>query len=91
MGPITWLLISEIYPIRIRAQAMSIATFANWLSNYVVSLTFLPIMYIITPSGAFFLYGFIALFALMFVFKRVPETKGKSLTEISKELHVNSL
>lgn len=91
MGPITWLLISEIYPIRIRGQAMSIATFANWLSNYVVSLTFLPVMYILTPSGAFFLYGFIALLALMFVFKRVPETKGKSLTEISRELHVNSL
>lgn len=91
MGPITWLLISEIYPIRIRGQAMSIATFANWLSNYIVSLTFLPIMYILTPSGAFLLYGFIALFALLFVFKRVPETKGKSLVEISKELNVNSL
>lgn len=91
MGPITWLLISEIYPLRIRGQAMSIATFANWLSNYIVSLTFLPIMYLLTPSGAFLLYGFIALFALLFVFKRVPETKGKSLTEISKELNVNSL
>ncbi|MGL4347904.1 MAG: MFS transporter [Chlamydiales bacterium] len=91
MGPITWLLISEIYPIRIRGQAMSIATFANWLSNYIVSLTFLPIMYMLTPSGAFLLYGFIALFALLFVFKRVPETKGKSLVEISKELNVNSL
>lgn len=91
MGPITWLLISEIYPIRIRGQAMSIATFANWLSNYVVSLTFLPVMYILTPRGAFFLYGVITLLALMFVFKRVPETKGKSLTEISRELHVNSL
>lgn len=91
MGPITWLLISEIYPVRIRGHAMSIATFANWLSNYIVSLTFLPIMYLLTPSGAFLLYGFITLFALLFVSKRVPETKGKSLTEISKELHVNSL
>lgn len=91
MGPITWLLISEIYPIRIRGQAMSIATFANWLSNYIVSLTFLQIMYLLTPGGAFLLYGFIAFFALLFVFRRVPETKGKSLTEISKELHLNSL
>lgn len=91
MGPITWLLISEIYPIRIRGQAMSIATFANWLSNYLVSLTFLQIMDLLTPGGAFFLYGLIAFFALLFVFRRVPETKGKSLSDISKELHLNLL
>ena len=91
MGPITWLLISEIYPVRIRGPAMSIATFANWFSNYIVSLTFLQIMYLLSPGGAFVLYGFIAFIALVFVYKKVPETKGKSLTEISKELHVNSL
>jgi len=89
MGPIPWLIISEIYPLSIRGHAMSLATFANWLANYFMALTFLDLVHLLSPSGAFFLYGCIGIVALFFILKRVPETKGKSLETLSKELKIN--
>jgi len=87
LGPVAWLIISEIYPHQIRGRAMSLAIFANWVSNYIVSLTFLTLIEKITSAGAFFLYAAICGFAFYFVFRFVPETKGKTLKQIEKDLN----
>jgi sugar porter (SP) family MFS transporter len=82
LGPIAWLIISEIYPMGIRGRAMGIATFANWTSNYLISLSFLTLVDLLGKSFTFWLYAIIGIFALWFVIKKVPETKGKTLKEI---------
>ena len=87
IGPVAWLIISEIYPHQIRGRAMSLAIFANWVSNYIVSLTFLTLIEKITSAGAFFLYAAVCGFALYFVYRFVPETKGKTLKQIEKDLN----
>ncbi|NGX28145.1 MAG: putative metabolite transport protein CsbC [Candidatus Anoxychlamydiales bacterium] len=84
LGPVTWLIISEIYPMGIRGRAMGIAIFANWTCNYIVSLTFLNLVGFFGKSGAFWFYGVICLLGLWFVIKKIPETKGKELKEIQK-------
>ncbi|NGX62955.1 MAG: putative metabolite transport protein CsbC [Candidatus Anoxychlamydiales bacterium] len=82
LGPVAWLIISEIYPMGIRGRAMGIAIFANWTCNYIVSLTFLTLVDFLGKSGTFWLYAAIGLLALWFVIKKIPETKGKELKEI---------
>jgi sugar porter (SP) family MFS transporter len=83
LGPIVWLMISEIYPLRNRAQAVAVSTAANWGANFLVSLTF-PIMTSRIGSSATFLtYAALGVVTLFFVLARVPETKGKTLEEIS--------
>jgi SP family galactose:H+ symporter-like MFS transporter len=85
LGPIMWVVISEIYPLQVRGRAMGIATFANWLFNYLVSLTFLDLIEILGSAGTFFLYAVIGICALLFIYRFIPEMKGKSLEEIEKE------
>jgi len=83
LGPIVWLMISEIYPLRNRAQAVAVSTASNWGANFLVSLTF-PVM--TTRLGApvtFFTYAALGVLTLVFVLTRVPETKGKTLEEIT--------
>lgn len=82
LGPVAWLIISEVYPLGIRGRAMGIATFANWVSNYFVSLTFLTLMENLGTSGTFWLYAIICFLGLWFVIKLVPETKGKTFEQI---------
>lgn len=89
LGPIPWLLISEIFPLKIRGRAMGIAVFANWFCNYLVSLTFLSMLQGLGASGTFWLYTVICMLALWFVIKKVPETKGKTLEEIQRYFHRN--
>jgi SP family galactose:H+ symporter-like MFS transporter len=84
LGPVTWLLISEIYPLKIRGRAMGIATFANWTCNYLVSISFLSLIEKMGAGATFWLYALISLFALWFVGKKVPETKGKTLEQIQQ-------
>ncbi len=86
MGPIPWLIISEIYPPVIRGQAMSLAVFCNWVANYFIALTFLDLAKGLTFAGAFFFYALIGLIAIFFIWKRIPETKGKSLDTIEKQI-----
>ena len=91
-GPICWVLISEIFPNTIRSQATAIAVAAQWIFNFIVSSTFVPMYNMRVGSmgvnfGHFFsyaLYGVICLLAALFVWKMVPETKGKSLEEMNK-------
>ncbi len=82
LGPIFWLLISEIYPLKLRGLAMSVATDANWGSNLLITLTFLTLIQLLGATGTFWLYGLVTVLAWFFAYFMVPETKGKSLEEI---------
>jgi sugar porter (SP) family MFS transporter len=86
LGPVFWLMIAEIYPLKIRGPAMSVATVANWGANFLVSFTFLTLTGAISREGVFWLYGGIGIVAILFFAKLVPETKDKSLEQIEQEL-----
>ena len=81
-----WLLIAEIYPLKIRGAAMSVASMANWGANFLVTVSFLTLLSAIGGVGVFFLFGFLTLVALGYFWRKVPETKGRSLQEIEREL-----
>ncbi|MCB1110902.1 MAG: sugar porter family MFS transporter, partial [Chlamydiia bacterium] len=84
LGPIGWLLNSEIYPLHIRGKAMGVSVSANWISNFIVTATFLSLIQLLGKSGTFWLYGLIGFLGLFFIWRRVPETKSKSLEEIEE-------
>jgi sugar porter (SP) family MFS transporter len=86
LGPVVWLLIAEIFPLRVRGQAASIATMANWLANLVVAVSYLSIISAIGRTGTFISYAVVTALSLIYVIKKVPETKGLSLSEIEAEL-----
>jgi len=83
-GPITWVIISEIFPTRIRGLAVSIGSFSLMVTGFFITLTNPVLIESIMPSGTFFLYAGLTLPAIWFIWKFVPETKGKSLEEIEK-------
>jgi SP family galactose:H+ symporter-like MFS transporter len=85
LGPVFWLMISEIYPLNIRGKAMSVASLANWGSNFIVSLTFLLLINAFGQTGTFWLYGAIGVVTWFFVYFMVPETKGRTLEEIEAD------
>lgn len=82
-GPICWVLIAEIFPNTIRGKAVAIAVAFQWIFNYLVSSTF-PAMYEFSPVFAYGLYGVICVLAALFVWKMVPETKGKTLEDMTR-------
>ncbi|MBU2839876.1 sugar porter family MFS transporter [Acidithiobacillus thiooxidans] len=85
LGPIFWLLISEIFPLAIRGRAMSLATVINWLSNMLVAGVFLDLVGAIGRGATFLIYALITFLAILFTLKLVPETKGLSLEEIERQ------
>jgi sugar porter (SP) family MFS transporter len=86
LGPVFWLLISEIYPLAIRGAAMSVATIANWSANFLVTVSFLTIKNAIGGMGVFLMFGSLTLVALVYFFAKVPETKGRSLQDLEQDL-----
>ncbi|WP_026327252.1 sugar porter family MFS transporter [Proteiniphilum acetatigenes] len=86
LGPITWVVISEIFPNKIRGLAMAISTFALWSACFVLTYTFPLLNSWLGAYGTFWLYGFICLSGFLFIYRNLPETKGKSLETIEKEL-----
>ena len=86
LAPVTWVVLSEIFPNRIRGVAMSIATFALWTACFVLTYTFPLLNKLLNASGTFWLYGIICIFGFWFILRKLPETKGKSLEEIEHEL-----
>jgi len=82
LGPVFWLVLSEIYPLNIRGRAMSIGTAANWSVNLIVAITFLTLTQVLGGAATFWLYGIVGVGAWLFAFFLVPETKGKTLEEI---------
>ena len=84
VGTGTWVMMSEICPTRVRGRAMSVATVCLWCGTLLVTLTFLSLVNLFTASGAFLLYAIIAIAAFLFVWRVVPETKGRTLEEIER-------
>lgn len=82
LAPITWVVLSEIFPNKIRGAAMALATTALWSACFVLTYTFPILNKLLDASGTFWLYGFICLLGFLFILKKLPETKGKSLEEI---------
>jgi sugar porter (SP) family MFS transporter len=86
LGPVFWLMIAEIFPLKIRGAAMSVCTVANWGFNFLVSFTFLQLIQTAGKGGAFFLYAGLGVLAVLFFARKVPETRGRSLEQIESEL-----
>jgi sugar porter (SP) family MFS transporter len=82
LGPIMWLMISEIFPLQQRGQGTSLAVCAQWGFNMIVSSTFPSLLHAVGSRFTFWSYAFLCLIGLVFVVKKVPETKGKVLEEI---------
>ncbi|KAM0950138.1 putative major facilitator, sugar transporter, major facilitator superfamily [Dioscorea sansibarensis] len=83
IGPVCWVLTSEIYPLRFRAQASALGAVGNRLSSGLISMSFLSVSHAISVGGTFFVFSAISAVSVVFVYCCVPETKGKSLEEIT--------
>lgn len=86
LAPVTWVVLSEIFPNRIRGAAMAVATIALWLACFILTYTFPLLNHFFGASGTFWLYGLISIAGFMFIYKKLPETKGKSLEAIENEI-----
>ena len=86
LGPIMWLMIAEIYPLKVRGLGASLATCFNWLSNLIVAFSFLSIVQAIGVSTTFMIYFVMCLVSIVFVYFLVPETKGMSLEQLESNL-----
>jgi sugar porter (SP) family MFS transporter len=86
LGPVFWLMISEIFPLELRGPAMAVCTMANWGFNFIVSFTFLTLVDVLGKAGTFWLYAVIGAIAVAYFARSVPETKGRSLEEIQEDL-----
>jgi sugar porter (SP) family MFS transporter len=84
LGPIFWLLNAEIYPLEVRSKAAAAGTMANWLFNFIVSLTFLSLIDALGSGGAFLFYAAMCAITFVFCMRLVPETKGKHLEDITQ-------
>ncbi len=84
-GPVTWVVISEIFPIKLRGVAMSVATFALWVAVYLVTQTFPILLEQAGPSMTFWIFCGMSALGFLFTWFNVPETKGKTLEEIERE------
>ncbi len=86
LGPIVWVLLSEIFPQGVRAKALALCTLISWMSNYFVVLSFPGLIASLGTPITFGMYGLLSLFAYAFYLRYIPETKGKSLEQLEKLL-----
>ena len=86
LGPVTWTLLAEIFPHRVRGIAMATCTFALWVGCCTLTFSFPSMNAALGSSGTFWIYSAICCCAFVFLFRNCPETKGKSLEELEKEL-----
>ncbi|MBQ8127588.1 MAG: MFS transporter [Prevotella sp.] len=86
LGPVTWTLLAEIFPHRVRGIAMATCTFALWVGCCTLTFSFPSMNAALGSSGTFWVYSAICLCAFIFLFRRCPETKGQSLEQLEKEL-----
>jgi SP family galactose:H+ symporter-like MFS transporter len=82
MGPVFWLMSSEVFPNRLRASGASISALFNWAANLLISITFLSLIGLAGKPATFWMYAFLGVLALLFCWWLVPETKGRSLERI---------
>ena len=86
LGPVTWTLLAEIFPNRVRGIAMATCTFALWVGCCTLTFFFPPMNATLGTYGSFWVYAAICICAFVFLYRRCPETKGKSLEQLEKEL-----
>ena len=86
LGPVTWTLLAEIFPHRVRGIAMATCTFALWVGCCTLTFSFPPMNAALGSSGSFWIYSAICVCAYIFLFRNCPETKGKTLEELEREL-----
>lgn len=86
LGPVTWTLLAEIFPNQIRGVAMAVCTFALWVGCCTLTFSFPSMNAALGSSGTFWIYSSICLCAFIFLWRRCPETKGKTLEQLEKEL-----
>jgi len=86
LAPVTWVVISEIFPNRIRGAAMSVAVTSLWIACFILTYTFPFLNARLGSAGTFWLYAGICVVGFLFILRRLPETKGKSLEEIERQL-----
>jgi MFS family permease len=91
LGPVFWLMISEIFPLSLRSKAMSVCTAANWVANFLVSYFFLQLIGAAGRPATFWIYAGLGVLAVAFFAARVPETKDRSLEQIEREIGGESL
>jgi MFS family permease len=85
MGPVVWTLISEIFPNRVRGRAVSVATATNWFAAFLVTQFFLTVVDAIGEATTFIIFAVLCAVTYVFVYRYVPETKGRSLEEIQAD------
>lgn len=86
LAPILWVILSEIFPNRVRGAAMALATFALWVACFILTYTFPLLNKMMGAAGTFWIYAGICIAGFLFVLAKLPETKGKTLEEIEKQL-----
>jgi MFS family permease len=86
LAPVTWVVIAEIFPNRIRGPAVSVAVSALWIASFALTFTFPLLNQLLKTAGTFWLYSVICLAGLVFILLRVPETKGKTLEQIEHDI-----
>lgn len=86
LAPVTWVVLSEIFPNRLRGVAMSIATFSLWVASFFLTFTFPILNDLLGSYGTFWVYSIVCILGYLFIKHKLPETKGKSLEEIEFEL-----
>jgi MFS family permease len=85
MGPIAWIIVAEVFPLRLRGRGVAAATLGSGISNFIVSLTFLSLIKAAGNSVTFLIYGGFCVLTLLFVRFIMPETKGRELESISAQ------
>ena len=86
LAPVTWVVLSEIFPNRVRGTAMALAVFALWAACFILTYTFPLLNRSFGPAGTFWIYAAICVLGFVFIVLRLPETKGKTLEEIEAQL-----
>jgi len=81
-GPVMWVLLGEMFPNHMRGAGLAVSGATNWAANFAVTVTFLPLMGVVGLSGAYGLYALCAALSILFVWKAVHETKGKTLEQM---------
>ena len=90
LAPVTWVVISEIFPNRIRGGAMSVAVTALWAACFVLTYTFPALNAALGAAGVFWTYAAICLAGVIFIYMRLPETRGRTLEEIETNIRMGS-
>jgi hypothetical protein len=90
LAPVTWVVIAEIFPNRIRGSALAVAVTALWSACFLLTYTFPLLNAKLGPAGTFWTYAAVCLLGAMFLFARLPETKGRTLEAIETEIRAQN-